>query len=972
MALGFGFNKTKVLASAEKYVQQGKLQNAITEYEKVVKEDPKDLTVLNTIGDLYARIGQTEQAVNYFKRVGDSYGGEGFTVKAIAMYKKLTKLAPGNTDCILKLAELYTQQGLYNDARSQYVLIADQHMKSGHTEDAVKIFQKMLELDPENAAMQSKLADLYVKLGRKTEARDIFFTAAQSLFARGALDQADEALGKVVNLDPQNADALMLRGQIAVDSGDPTRAAGYLEKIPNLDSRPEALRALLKSYVALGRTADGEPIAGKLLSVHNDVTGMTSYAEALLGKGEFEAALRVYDTHADKLLAANQQGLLEALHGAIGRIKDSAPALSALRSLYLKAGDTSHLTEVTELLAHAYVAGNELEKGRDLYQELSQMEPENPLHMQNYRQIVARLGQDAAARPLTPEEGAQAFMVDELEISAPAVPQDYTPELAEAIKAALTESELMDTYNMPAKAVGPLEAVLPQAPNDVTLNQRLASLYARAERFAEAAKCCDVLQQVYSVAGHSKEAHQYLEMGDKYRQQAAAAPQPTAAAVEMEAPAPPPAMAAEAPAAAPEFSMEVQPPPAAEIPVEPPPAAHEIDLSGEWESMTTTEAPAAAPPPPAAPPEPAGPSLADLMEEVKFYLSQSMFDEARSGLEKCESMSPGAPGLAELRALLEAGVAAADTQKIEVPPEPAPAAAEESVQALVFDEASLGAAEPAAPVAEVPVMQEAAPEPPPPPAPKPVAPPPPPPPPPQAAPAPAAASADVLGDFVLDLEESLGDDFAIGGAKAPAKPAAAPPPPAAAKPAPPPPPPPPPAPVAAPAMSAAAPAAAAAAAPAATVTLDHHEAKSALADIFDEFKEDVEETQGEPEDPDTHYNLGVAFKEMGLMDEAIGELQKVCQAIDHGHPFGQVMQAYTWLAHCFVEKGVPQAAIKWYEKALKVPNADEESKLAVYYEMGNAQEAAGNKDAALKAFMEVYGSNIDYRDVAERIKTLKS
>jgi tetratricopeptide (TPR) repeat protein len=173
-------------------------------------------------------------------------------------------------------------------------------------------------------------------------------------------------------------------------------------------------------------------------------------------------------------------------------------------------------------------------------------------------------------------------------------------------------------------------------------------------------------------------------------------------------------------------------------------------------------------------------------------------------------------------------------------------------------------------------------------------------------------------------------------------------------------------------MSAAAAAPAVAAAPTATVTLDHHEAKSALADIFDEFKEDVEETQGEPEDPDTHYNLGVAFKEMGLMDEAIGELQKVCQAIEHGHPFSQVMQAYTWLAHCFVEKGVPQAAIKWYEKALKVPNADEETKLAVYYEMGSAHEAAGNKKAALDSFMEVYGSNIDYRDVAERIKALKS
>ena len=47
MAFGFGFNKAKVLAAAVKYVQQGKLQSAIAEYEKVTKEDPKDLTVLN-------------------------------------------------------------------------------------------------------------------------------------------------------------------------------------------------------------------------------------------------------------------------------------------------------------------------------------------------------------------------------------------------------------------------------------------------------------------------------------------------------------------------------------------------------------------------------------------------------------------------------------------------------------------------------------------------------------------------------------------------------------------------------------------------------------------------------------------------------------------------------------------------------------------------------------------------------------
>jgi tetratricopeptide (TPR) repeat protein len=147
-----------------------------------------------------------------------------------------------------------------------------------------------------------------------------------------------------------------------------------------------------------------------------------------------------------------------------------------------------------------------------------------------------------------------------------------------------------------------------------------------------------------------------------------------------------------------------------------------------------------------------------------------------------------------------------------------------------------------------------------------------------------------------------------------------------------------------------------------------------LAEMFGELKQDLEAgtTSAADEDPETHYNLGIAFREMGLLDEAIGELQKTCQAVDRGHPFAQVIQTYTWLAQCFLDKGVPEAAIRWYHKALEARGIDEETRIALYYELASAHEMAGDRGAALKNFMEVYGRNIDYRDVAERIKALKS
>jgi len=150
------------------------------------------------------------------------------------------------------------------------------------------------------------------------------------------------------------------------------------------------------------------------------------------------------------------------------------------------------------------------------------------------------------------------------------------------------------------------------------------------------------------------------------------------------------------------------------------------------------------------------------------------------------------------------------------------------------------------------------------------------------------------------------------------------------------------------------------------------ETSNALSDILSELQEETEEPSEAAEDPETHYNLGIAFKEMGLLDEAIGELQKVCHALDRGANFSQPIQALTWLAQCLVDKGAPEAAVRWYKKALQLPGLDDGSRCAIYYDLGMAFEASGDKKSALANFMEVYGSNIDYRDVASRIKALKS
>jgi tetratricopeptide (TPR) repeat protein len=1129
MAFGFGFNKQKTLSAAEKYVQQGKMQNAIAEYEKVLKADPKDLTVTNTVGDLYSRLGEADKATECFKAVGDAYATQGFTVKAIAMYKKISKLKP-SLESVLKLAELYTQQGLFNDARAQYLQVAEEFLKAGELDNAVRIFQKILEMDPENTSMRVRLAEVYVRLGKKTEAWQIFSAAAETLRAKGSLTGAEEVLQRMLILDPGNSYALLMQGRNLLESGDTDAAIEALQKVPDLDSNPDGLRDLLKAYLKTGRLSDAGTLATKLLAVHNDLAAISTFADALMQAGQYENALQVYDQHSDRLLAEDSDKVLKNLHSVIGHVRENPASLEKLLDLFQKAGDTTHITEVLELLAHASVQTGDLVRARDLYQRLATVEPGNPLHMSNYQQVVSQLGGAAAGKLISPEEAA--VIVDELEATAPAIHQHYPDAVALAVRSALTDAELFISYNMPSKALGPLLAALPQAPSDLRLNQRLAALHTRASRFAEAGVCCRTLQSIYSEAEYPEEATRYGELADRYEERAKAPAAASSAVMEAAgvaeesgveeisvdgAPAWP---AAEVQPADDEFAVvaeageeagqdataEQTEEAAAGAEGEAAPA--EIDLSSEWDDAVTVELDStpgaaeieiaeveAADIPVASVEEektgagdPGAQRVAETLEEIRFYVEHGMPEQAAAGLKKLHTLTTDPSILTAIEAEVAGAahpaeeeapaVEAASEFSIEEPA--AEFAVEEPVAEFAVEEAPAAAeempvvaeetpAEPETAVAAIAPMEEATPihEPA------------------VAAPpaeelpvnAPAVAAApgvlqefvsdlesslgdsflpgavphkapaahasvetsavkskqpelepignaapttfgvkqpEVLGEFVADLESSLGDDFLKGAPvpepetapeveavaqagveiEAPAKtkietPVVAVAAPQAAPVAPT---------VKVPAASAAAASASSGvpaisqqsatavalpvgapkpqhppSAPAAKSSPFGEDAGVDLAEMFGELKQDLEagNTTTE-EDPETHYNLGIAFREMGLLDEAIGELQKTCQAVDRGHPFPQVMQTYTWLAQCFLDKGVPQAAIRWYDKALAAPGVDEETRTALHYELASAYETAGDKPAALKHFMEVYGRNIDYRDVAERIKPLKS
>jgi tetratricopeptide (TPR) repeat protein len=145
-----------------------------------------------------------------------------------------------------------------------------------------------------------------------------------------------------------------------------------------------------------------------------------------------------------------------------------------------------------------------------------------------------------------------------------------------------------------------------------------------------------------------------------------------------------------------------------------------------------------------------------------------------------------------------------------------------------------------------------------------------------------------------------------------------------------------------------------------------------LAEIFEEFREAAEEEPLANEDYETHYNMGTAYKEMELDDEAIHEFQTAANLTRPGDGTSRYLQCCNMLGHCFLHKGMPRAAVLWFKKGLDAPGHGEDEYKALRYELGIAYEQMGEINRALEIFTEVYGADVSYRNVGSKLHELQT
>jgi tetratricopeptide (TPR) repeat protein len=1015
------YNKSKYVEAAQKLLNQGKVPQAIAEYQLILKYEPRDQVTLMTIGELYIRQGETFQAIDYFERLAQIFVGDGFLTKAIAVYKRIAKLAPEEIRPLEKLADLYVQQGVMSEARPLFLQLAEIHLKNNRQPEAIGLLKKLLAAEPDNLRIQIRLADLYQAMGQTREAIETYVSASQRALARGDQAECEKLADKALKLEPTNLAAGIIKARSFSTQGNLTQAAELLENVPELEKGGEQTELLLDLYLKSKKWDKATELASRVFDADQKNYGPTQkVVEALLESGQAPKAMAFLDRTRIPMIDAGEHELVgKLLNELAASLPGRLEPLEWLVELYGRTSDSFRLPDALAHLGEALLVAKQFDRAKATFEQLVDREPESDSAKRKLNDCLRKMGLLAGEaapvafeadlqtelpkvvapklRARTEEEAPEVNANPVLESNEPALDEETQKFIAQS----LTDVDLFASYGLTQKAIGLLEAILRRAPRHTPTLEKLLDFVLGAGDDRRTAELAAQLEQIHQERGDARGAERFGELRRRFQRAAGLSDEELLGAA---APAPPtPAAVEEVPASpaeafsVPEISgkaastaIEEIAPQAPEIAAsQPEPASkeevHEVDLSDEWASLLH-EKPAEAQPevPAATESDPAEFEIsADSQSLEEFSIAEETapvksshhqpphvpaagashsdeFEIAQVPPAAVEVVRPGPP------------VAAKPPAKPPAPPkaQPVPHVEEISIEDLTLPEPEPVKAAPlrpptppapAAPVAKreapkvperepefeldqdyelvldqeqlVPAYDQKPPEKPIVPAPRekvPIGQ--------NAVPAPPTGSGFASDQFLADLANEI-DQLGIGDL--------------------------------APGFSGTTPAAEvqpSVKSPSAPAPLRE---SGPLKEVFDEFRAELGEMGAEEEDLETHYNLGIAFREMGLLEEAISEFQKVAKANDHGRPFRYAMQCCTLLGLAFMEKGQPGIAAIWYERALLTSGMDPESILALRYDLGVAQESAGEPVAALKSFSQVYAMNIDYRDVAERIAALQ-
>jgi tetratricopeptide (TPR) repeat protein len=384
-------DRDATLKKAEKLLRQGRLEPAIAEYVRVVEEYPRDWSTANTLGELYARAGQPNQAVEQYSRIAEHFVTEGFYPKAAALYKKVLKLHPQDEPTQIRLAEISARQGLLADAKSYLNAVATRRRAKGDRRGAAEIVVRLGTIDPADFEARLAAARTLEEMGEEEEAGLRFKALHDDLLEKGRAAEATDALKEFVRLNPLERGARSTLAKSALERGDLDGAREFLDEDSAGDD-PALVLPLLEIEIRSGDLSRAKPLMSRLLAA--DATRR----QALLQLGwsvvdsNPEVTFACVDAGVDSAIATNDyQEAATKLQEFVARVPGQIPALLKLVEVCVDGGLESAMYEAQEQLTDAYLAANQAAEARVIAEDLVAREPWERAHIDRFRKALVML-----------------------------------------------------------------------------------------------------------------------------------------------------------------------------------------------------------------------------------------------------------------------------------------------------------------------------------------------------------------------------------------------------------------------------------------------------------------------------------------------------------------------------------------------------------------------------------------------------
>lgn len=859
------FDKRRALQNALFYTQQGRLDKAIAEYQAILKADPNDLAVYNSLGDLYARIGARDEAIAQFQKLGDHFRADGLVLKAIAVYKKIIKLDPTYIPAYLACADLYSQQGLKGEARLNLEEAANYYLKEGNVPKALEVYKKLAALDPSNLAISMKLADMLLKEGMKREALTQLHLAGEGYLRNGQLSEAQRCFRRMLQIQPDSPEARSGMGQTHYHAGSFLEAAEELGQIRDLKD-PVLLEMLADSYKRMGQKDKSVEVFRRILAIDPDHEGARQALGLLyLEVGDSESAYRELHPLAEIYMREGQiERAIEVISEIVRRDIHHQGSLEMLAELFHKAGDKARAVEEYNRVAEIYEEQGKMEEAAEIYQRLLDIEPEREDFTRRFREIKEKreIRPEEVEVPVAHlEEGeqlkeeAEAFDIEEIsaevfskEVGTEEVSLEVEVPDEPLVSEYIKKAEVYLKYGLLEQAVEQLQQALKFSPDNLNAHGHLKRVFLEKGLIREAIQESLSLAKIYEERGLGAQAVYELqkaldldpdneEARNRFKEFMEASPVlEEASLLHLEETIEPQESLEEAAYTGVGLIQEEELPAELEEVLELPEEESVEIIPGIYEPYS---------------------SLTEDLAEAEFYLQQGMHGEARSVLERVLSLDPDNAHAMERMAQLEE-IMKGPSEEVGLPP-----TKEETI--TVFKVAQ-----------EDPELRE-----------------------------------EGYVDLARELERELmeEDKLKVQGGKKGVEP-----------------------------------------------TLEEVP--------LNEFQRGVREKL-DREDYETHYNLGIAYKEMDLLDEAIEEFRLAAR----DEP--RALSCANLLGLCYLAKGMTGEAIQEFHRGLTLKGYPPEEYLGLKYELASAYEIAGDTAKAFELFSEIQAGNPTFRNVKEKVRELQ-